>query len=63
MRSVAMGKFQKRLGALEDAAVEERVEKRLEEELTDMFELLEERLDRETFIRVARILAHADERI
>jgi hypothetical protein len=58
-----MGKFEKRLGALEGAELEEGVEKRLEEELTDMFELLEERLDRETFIRVARILAHADKRM
>jgi hypothetical protein len=53
-----MTSSEQRLAALE-GAFEEEVERRMEEEFTEMLGLLEERLDRETFIRVARILASA----
>jgi hypothetical protein len=51
--------LQKRLDGVE-AALEERVEERLEAEITAMLEVLERNLTREEFVKVARILAHAD---
>jgi hypothetical protein len=53
MRSVAL---RKRLGALE-AALVERVEERVEEEITNLLCLLEQHLSREEFLKVAHIAA------
>jgi hypothetical protein len=48
----------KRLSTLE-AYIESCVDERLRQELEAMLELLEERLTREEFVRVARILAES----
>jgi hypothetical protein len=56
MPSVAL---QKRLDALEAVVggrVEERIEERVEEELTNLLCLLEQRLSREEFLKVAHII-------
>lgn len=50
----------KRLSRLTEEAFEAEVEKRLEEEFTEMLELLEERLPRETFLEVVRIAASGE---
>jgi hypothetical protein len=53
----------RRLSALEAYYVETRVEQGLQRELKAALEILEERLTREEFVRVVRILADAgDER-
>jgi hypothetical protein len=52
--------LQKRLGRLEEAALEELIEQRLEAEITAMLEVLERNLIRQEFVKVAHILAHAD---
>ena len=48
--------LRKRLGALE-AALVERIEERVEEEITNLLSLLEQHLSREEFLKVARIIA------
>jgi hypothetical protein len=49
-----------RLARLEDAAIESRLEERLEQEFYEFFELLEERLDYNTFMRVMGVSALGD---
>jgi hypothetical protein len=58
-RSFAGMGLEKRVGRLEEEELEEIVDERVVAEITEMLEVLEERLDRETFLRVARILAEA----
>jgi len=50
-----------RLARLEDAAIESRLEERLEQEVYEFFELLEERLDHNTFMRVMEVSALGDQ--
>jgi hypothetical protein len=52
--------LQKRLGRLEEAALEEYVDQRLVAEIEEMLGVLERNLRTEEFLKVARTLAHAD---
>jgi len=52
--------LQKRLGRLEEAALEEYVDQRLVAEIEEMLRVLERNLSEAEFLRVAHILAHAD---
>jgi len=52
--------LERRVGALEEY-INARVEERLEEEIEALVKLLEERLEREEFIKVARIVVEAGE--
>jgi hypothetical protein len=62
-KRLAMRSQDKRLSALEAYYVETRVEQGLQRELKAALEILEERLTREEFVRVVRILAETgDER-
>jgi len=55
-----VGNLGKRVGALE-AYINARVQERFEEEVAALVELLEERLEHDEFIKVARIVAEAGE--
>ena len=55
-----MGSLDRRVGALEEY-INARVEERLEEEIEALVKVLEERLEREEFIKVARIVVEAGE--
>jgi DNA-binding MurR/RpiR family transcriptional regulator len=51
---------QKRLGRLEEEALEEYVDRRLVAEIEEMLRVLERNLSEAEFLRVAHILARAD---
>ena len=52
--------LQKRLGKLEEAALEEYVDQRLVTEIEEMLRILERNLSEAEFLKVAHILAQAD---
>jgi DNA-binding MurR/RpiR family transcriptional regulator len=52
--------LQKRLGKLEEAALEEYVDQRLVAEIEEMLRVLERNLSEAEFLKVAHILAQAD---
>jgi len=55
-----VGSLQRRTGALEDY-IESRVEERMRLEIEAMLDVLEEKLTREEFIKVARIVVEVGE--
>jgi hypothetical protein len=57
---LTMPSLEKRLSRLTGEAFQAAVEERVEEELFELFDLLQERLERETFLRVMQIAASGE---